>query len=173
MTAFKISSGNAIKLSIQDNVNTDYIISGRYKFRIQDPKELSKYIFEDIDPTLSAKINQGDFIVAGRNFGCGSSREQAPVALKAKGISAIIAKSFARIFYRNAMNIGLPMIECDTDSIDGGNALTLDFEKSKLFNNTKKIEIKINPISKTMKIFLENDGVINYFKKYKGLKIEA
>ncbi|MDD5174255.1 MAG: hypothetical protein PHV48_05465, partial [Candidatus Omnitrophica bacterium] len=102
----------ARRLKVQDNINTDYVISGRYKFRIQDPNELCKHIFEDIDPGFAARVKKGDILVAGENFGCGSSREQAPQSLKTAGFYAIAAKSFARIFYRNAFNIGLLLIEC-------------------------------------------------------------
>ena len=105
--------GRAFKFG--DDINTDYIISGRYKFAIQDPKELARHIFEDLDPSLAHRIKEGDFIVAGESFGCGSSRKQAPLVLKAKGIQAVIAKSYARIFYRNAINLGLLVLEADTD----------------------------------------------------------
>ena len=108
--------GNAIKLG--DDINTDFIISGRYKFSITDMKELAKHIMEDIDPEFPIKVVAGkSVIVAGKNFGMGSSREQAPLVIKEAGIIACFAKSFARIFYRNAFNIGLPLIECDTDKI--------------------------------------------------------
>src|SRR3989338_10630118 len=104
----------ARRLKVKDNINTDYVISGRYKFKIQDPKELARHIFEDIDPQFALRIKKGDILVAGENFGCGSSREQAPQALKQAGFHAILAKSFARIFYRNAFNIGLLLVECQT-----------------------------------------------------------
>src|SRR4030042_6021214 len=108
-------AGLAIKLG--DNINTDFIISGRYKFSITDIKELAKHIMEDIDPEFPKKITPGkSILVAGSNFGMGSSREQAPLVIKESGIIAIVAKSFARIFYRNSFNIGLPLIEADTDT---------------------------------------------------------
>lgn len=124
----------ARRLKVQDNINTDYVISGRYKFKIQDPKELASHIFEDIDPDFAARVKQGDILVAGENFGCGSSREQAPQALKKAGFYAVAAKSFARIFYRNAFNIGLILVECNTDFIDDGNELELDIDIGKLKN---------------------------------------
>ena len=108
----------AHRLKIQNDINTDYIISGRYKFKIQDAGELAKHIFEDIEEGFHKKIEPGGFLVAGENFGCGSSREQAPVALKASGLSAVIAKSYARIFYRNSFNVGLCLVECETNYID-------------------------------------------------------
>ena len=97
-----------------DDVNTDYIISGRYKFKTLDMKELARHVMEDLDPDFYSKVSKGDFIVAGRNFGCGSSREQAPLAIINADISAVLAKSFARIFYRNCINTGLPLVECNT-----------------------------------------------------------
>jgi 3-isopropylmalate/(R)-2-methylmalate dehydratase small subunit len=102
-----ILEGQAHRLKIDNDVNTDYIISGRYKFHISDPKELARHIFEDLEENFINCITKGDFIIAGKNFGCGSSREQAPLALKVAGVGAVIAKSFARIFYRNAFNLGL------------------------------------------------------------------
>src|SRR3989338_6929959 len=120
-------TGRAIKLKQSDDINTDYIISGRYKFAISDPKELAKHIFEDIDPHFAKNLKTGDILVAGKNFGMGSSREQAPVSLKAAGVAAVVAVSFARIFYRNAFNIGLALIECDTKNIKVGDELVIDF----------------------------------------------
>ena len=122
----------ARRLKVRDNINTDYVISGRYKFKIQDPKELAKHIFEDIDPGFAARVKKGDILVAGENFGCGSSREQAPQAIRSSGFYAVAAKSFARIFYRNAFNIGLLLAECNTDFIDDGDELVLDIEKGKI-----------------------------------------
>src|SRR3989338_5744896 len=116
-------TGRAIKLKQNDNINTDYIISGRYKFAISDPKELAKYIFEDIDINFAKNLKSGDILIAGKNFGMGSSREQAPISLKAAGIQAVVAVSFARIFYRNAFNIGLPLVECETGDIEAGDEL--------------------------------------------------
>ena len=148
-----------------DDINTDYIISGRYKFSITDPKELAKHIFEDLDPNLAEKIKEGDFIVAGENFGCGSSREQAPLALKAKGIQAVIAKSFARIFYRNAINLGLLVLEADTDEIEDGDELDLDMENSEIKILNKKKSIKFKPIPEFMQEIIKEGGVIEYIKK--------
>ena len=120
-----------------DDVNTDLIISGRYKFAISDMKELSKHIFEDIDPGFYARLKQGEsFLVGGKNFGMGSSREQAPLVIKEAGIVGVVAKSFARIFYRNAINIGLPLIEADTSKIKEQDELNIDLEKGKLRNAT-------------------------------------
>jgi len=159
-------------LKVQDNINTDYVISGRYKFKIQDPKELAKHIFEDIDPAFAARVQKGDVLVAGENFGCGSSREQAPQSLKTAGFYAVAAKDFARIFYRNAFNIGLLLIECNTDFIDDGDELEIDIEKGKLRNKSKGLLLDIKPIPPVMKKLLEDGGVIEHFKKYGGFKFE-
>ena len=123
--------GVAHRFSPNDDINIDYIISGRYKFKIDDMDELAKHVMEDIDPEFASRVRNGDIIVAGSNFGCGSSREQAPRALKAAGVSAVVAKSYARIFYRSAFNVGLLLIECDTDWIIAGDEITIDLEKVK------------------------------------------
>lgn len=162
--------GKAIKLG--DNINTDFIISGRYKFSITDIKELAKHIMEDIDPDFPKKIAAGDsIIVAGTNFGMGSSREQAPLVIKESGITAILAKSFARIFYRNSFNIGLPLIEIDTGRIDENDVLNIDLEEGVVKNTTKNTEFKINPLPAFMQKLLKEGGLVNYVKKYKELKV--
>jgi len=158
----------ARRLKVQDNINTDYVISGRYKFKIQDPKELAKHIFEDIDPDFAARVKKGDILVAGDNFGCGSSREQAPVALKQAGFQAIAAKNFARIFYRNAFNIGLLLVECNTDFIDDGDELYIDIEKSKIRDVSKGLVLDIKTLPVVMRKLLEDGGVIGHFKKHGG-----
>lgn len=163
--------GKALRLKKKDNVNTDYIISGRYKFKIQDPKQLAKHVFEDLDPKFYSRIKRGDFVVAGENFGCGSSREQAPQAIQAAGVEAVLAKSFARIFYRNAFNIGLPLIECNTALIKEGDRLELNLKTSILINLTRKRRIKIKPIPGVMQRLLKDGGVIKHFNKYGGFKL--
>jgi len=163
--------GKAKRLPQNDDVNTDYIISGRYKFKIQDPVELAKHLMEDLDPNFHSKISKGDFIVAGSNFGCGSSREQAPMAVKYAGISAVLAKSFARIFYRNCFNLGLPAIECDTDGIAENDELEVDFDKGEVRNRTKGKTIKIKPLPKVMQILLADGGLVEHFKKHGGFKL--
>lgn len=165
--------GTAHRLKIKDDINTDYIISGRYKFRIQDPKELAKYVFNDIDPEFHKKAKKGDFLIAGENFGCGSSREQAPLALKALGLTAVVAKSFARIFYRNAFNVGLLLLECNTKYIDDKDMLEYDEEKNMLKNLTKWLFVDIKPLPPIVKSILKDGGVIEHFKKHKGFRIEA
>ena len=163
--------GKARRLKQSDDINTDYIISGRYKFKIQDPNELAKHVMEDLDPNFYHRIQKGDFIVAGKNFGCGSSREQAPQAIKFAGISAVIAKSFARIFYRNAYNLGLPAIEADTDKIEEGDELDISLDAGIISNKTRGQEIKIAPLPRTMQVLLEDGGLVEHFKKHGGFKI--
>lgn len=162
-----IVKGRAIRLKQSDNINTDYIISGRYKFAISDPKELAKHIFEDIDPDFAKNLKAGDILVAGRNFGLGSSREQAPVSLKAAGIKAVVANSFARIFYRNAFNIGLALVECDTADISSGDELEVDLDKGALENKTKDRRIKIKQLPEMLLDFLKYGGAVEYLKAKK------
>ena len=162
--------GKAIRLG--DSINTDFIISGRYKFAITDMKELARHIMEDIDPDFSAKITPGkSVIVAGKNFGMGSSREQAPLVIKEAGIVAVLGKSFARIFYRNAFNIGLALIETDTDKIAENDVLEIDMDKGVIKNVTKNIELSAKPFPKFMQELLNEGGIINYYKKYGELKV--
>ncbi len=161
-------TGRAYKFG--DNISTDLIISGRYKFSIRDMKELARHVMEDKGAHFYQKIKrEPSFIVAGWNFGMGSSREQAPWAIKEAGILAVMAKNFARIFYRNAFNIGLALVECNTDLISSGDILELDLDRDYLKNKTKKIHIPIKPLHPIMKSLLKVDGLIKYFKKHKGL----
>lgn len=155
-----------------DDINTDYVISGRYKFSITDIGELAKHIMEDVDPTLYSRLKKGSsFLVAGKNFGMGSSREQAPLVIKEAGIVGVVAKSFARIFYRNAINIGLPLIEADTDGISEGDELEIDLSLGVLKNLTKGKESKIAPLPEVMRRLLGDGGLVNHFKKNKGIKL--
>ena len=157
-----------------DDINTDLIISGKYKFKSLDIKDMSTHLMEDIDPKFHSKISKGDYIVAGRNFGCGSSREQAPLVIKAAGISAVIAKSFARIFFRNAINVGLPLIECrDADKIDAGDVLEVDLDKGIVFNKSKNMKLEVKPLPNVMIKILQDGGLAEHFKKYGGFNLEA
>lgn len=149
-----------------DDINTDYIISGRYKFKTLDMLELARHIMEDLDPDFYNKITKGDFIVAGSNFGCGSSREQAPLVIINAGISAVIAKSFARIFYRNAINTGLSLVECDTDRIDPGDRLRVDLIEGALYNLSKNLTIEVAPLPAVMLKILADGGLVAHFQKY-------
>ncbi len=155
-----------------NDVNTDYIISGKYKFKTLDMQELAKHVMEDLDPNFYQKINRGDFIVAGTNFGCGSSREQAPLAIKHANIGAVLAKSFARIFYRNAINTGLPVVECNTDLIDSGDELHVDLAEGVIKNKTKGTEIPIKPLPQVMIKILNDGGLASHFKKYGGFNFD-
>jgi 3-isopropylmalate/(R)-2-methylmalate dehydratase small subunit len=134
--------------------------------------ELAKHVMEDIAPDFSRNVKKGDIIVAGRNFGCGSSREQAPRALKAAGVSAVIAKSYARIFYRSSFNIGLPLLECDTDWINAGDELTLDLDKGEVVDQRTGKTVKSAPIPKTMQTLLADGGLIPHLKKHGGFALE-
>lgn len=155
-----------------NDVNTDYIISGRHKFKTLDMKELAKHVMEDLDPDFYSKVQAGDFIVAGSNFGCGSSREQAPLAIINADVSAVIAKSFARIFYRNCINTGLPLIECDTDDIAEGDELKVDLGGGVLHNLSKGIDIPITPLPPVMLKILNDGGLVEHFKKYGGFNFD-
>jgi 3-isopropylmalate/(R)-2-methylmalate dehydratase small subunit len=155
-----------------DNINTDFIISGRYKFSITDMKELSKHLFEDIRPGFWKEIVPGkSIIVGGLNFGLGSSREQAPWVIKEAGILCVIAKGFARIFYRNSFNIGLPLIEANTDFLNEGDKLNLDLNKGIINNITTHTIIKFAPLDKFRRELIKYGGIINYLKKYRDFKI--
>lgn len=154
-----------------DNVNTDYIISGKYKFKTLNMKELSRHIMEDIRPNFYSEIKKGDFIVAGKNFGCGSSREQAPLAIIHSGISCIIAESFARIFYRNAINVGLPLVECDTNDIKEGDILEVSLPEGILKNHTQSSQISTSSLPSFMLKILQDGGLEEHFKKYGGFSL--
>ncbi len=152
-----------------DDINTDYIISGKRKFSIPDIKELCKYLFEDIRLNFYEEVKGvQSIIVGGKNFGCGSSREQAPLVIKEAGIKCVIAKSFARIFYRNSFNVGLALIEANTDSIEEGDYLKIDLEKGMIFNESQNSKIEFKPLPEFMGIILKEGGLINLIKKYGG-----
>jgi 3-isopropylmalate/(R)-2-methylmalate dehydratase small subunit len=165
-------TGKAHRFVPNDDINTDYIISGRYKFKVDDMNELAKHVMEDIDPEFASKVTKGDFVVAGRNFGSGSSREQAPRALKAAGVAAVIAGSYARIFYRSSFNVGLPLIECDTGWIAEGDEIMVDFDKGEVVNVRTGQTAKASPIPRTMQVLLEDGGLIPHLKKHGGFALE-
>ena len=145
------------------NVDTDVIIPARY-LNVPDPAELAKHCMEDIDKEFVNKVSEGDIIVADKNFGCGSSREHAPIAIKAAGVSCVIAETFARIFYRNAINIGLPIIECPeaAKNIEEGNEIEVDFDSGKIYNKTKNEEYQGQAFPEFMQKIISNGGLINY-----------
>jgi 3-isopropylmalate/(R)-2-methylmalate dehydratase small subunit len=164
--------GRVHKFAPNDDINTDYIISGRYKFKIDDMNELAKHVMEDISPDFASKVKKGDIIIAGRNFGCGSSREQAPRALKAAGVAAVVAKSYARIFYRSSFNVGLPLIECDTDGMSDGDTIEVDMDSGEVVDETSGSKVKASPVPKTMQILLNDGGLIPHLKKHGGFALK-
>jgi len=149
----------------RDSIDTDVIIAGRY-LRTFSLDDLASHVMEAEDPNFAEEVQDGDIIVAGWNFGCGSSREQAPVALKHAGISAIIAKSFARIFYRNAINIGLPVITADVTA-EKGDELCIDLENGVILNKTTGLEFKIQPFDSFMLEILSDGGLVKHYLKVK------
>jgi 3-isopropylmalate/(R)-2-methylmalate dehydratase small subunit len=148
-----------------DNINTDYIISGKYKFKTLDMNELAHHVMEDIRPDFYNEVEKGDFIVAGENFGGGSSREQAPLVIQAAGVGAVLAKSFARIFFRNAINVGLPVVECDTSDIEEGDELKIDLVGGWVINVTKDKKTHSTPLPEVMVRILNAGGLAEYLKK--------
>ncbi len=152
-----------------DNVDTDVIIPARY-LNSFDAQELAKHAMVDIDPEFAGKVQQGDLIVANKNFGCGSSREHAPLCLKAAGVSCVIAETFARIFYRNAINIGLPIIECveAARGIEAGDEVEVDFDTGMIYNKTKGTEFKGQPFPEFMQNIIAAEGLVNYTNNKKN-----
>ena len=149
-----------------DSVNTDYIIPGRY-MELTDPNEMAKHAMEGIDPTFVVKVQKDDIIVAGKNFGCGSSREHAPLALKYAGVSCVIAESYARIFYRNAVNIGLPALECPniTMAVEQGDALESDLGAGTITNLRSCTKLRFTPLPPFMLDVLNAGGLVPYLSK--------
>lgn len=162
--------GNVIRFG--DDISTDLLIPGRYMHLRSNLVELSKHACEDVDADFVKKVRKGDFIVAGRNFGLGSSREHAAIVLKMNGIGAVIAKSFARIFFRNAINIGLPVIMTDTDNIRAGDRLEIDLASGGLSNLTTGEKLSFGKLPSGMLKILDEGGLIPYVKKYGDLPLE-
>jgi 3-isopropylmalate/(R)-2-methylmalate dehydratase small subunit len=160
------AQGTVIKYG--DNIDTDVIIPARY-LNTSDPKELAAHCMEDIDTEFVKKVKKGDIMVGGKNFGCGSSREHAPIAIKESGISCVIASTFARIFYRNAINIGLPILECEEASqkITDGDEIEVDFDSGIITNKTKNEKYTGVPFPPFIQNIINNDGLINEIKKSK------
>ena len=157
----KAAEGKVFKYG--DNIDTDVIIPARY-LNSSDPKELATHCMEDIDKEFVNKVSDGDIIVADKNFGCGSSREHAPIAIKASGVSCVIAKTFARIFYRNAINIGLPIIECDeaASDIKAGDTVRVDFDSGVITNVTTGKTYQGQAFPEFMQKIIDNEGLVNY-----------
>ncbi len=152
----------------KDNVDTDVIIPARY-LNSFDAKELASHAMVDIDPTFASTVEKGDIIVAGQNFGCGSSREHAPLCLKTAGVKCVIAKSFARIFYRNSINIGFPIMECEeaADKIEKGDEVEVDFSTGVITNKTKNETYKSQPFPEFLQKMIDADGLVNYVNSKK------
>ena len=149
-----------------DNISTDHIIPGKYASLRSDLPELAKHVMEDADPDFVNKVKPGDFIVAGKNFGLGSSREHAALVIKMAGVSAVLAKSVARIFFRNAINQGLPVLICDTEKIDAGDELEVNLGESLITDLTKNIKLTFGKIPKVMVDILNEGGLIPYITKH-------
>ncbi len=166
-----IRKGRAFKFG--DDVSTDAIAPGRYFHLRSNLPELAKHVLEDADPEFASRVRPGDFVVAGRNFGVGSSREHAATIIKLAGVSAVLAESFARIFFRNAINVGLPAVICDTGSIRAGDELELDLEAGELVNVTRGERQRVTPLPPVMLAILEDGGLLEHIKKRGGLKLEV
>ena len=162
-------SGRVFKFG--DNISTDLIAPGRYFHLRSDLPELAKHLLEDADPEFAGKVQPGDIIVGGKNFGLGSSREHAPTIIKIAGVGAVLAKSFARIFFRNSINIGLPVLVCDTDSIDESDMLEIDLRNGVIRNITKKNEITFSPLPEVMIKILSEGGLVEHVTKNKGFNL--
>ncbi len=159
-----IKQGKAWKFG--DDISTDHIAPGRLFHLRTNLPELAKHVLEDADPEFATKMSPGDFVVAGNNFGLGSSREHAPQVLKIAGVNAVLAKSFARIFFRNAINIGLLVVECDTDKINQGDELEFELSTGIIRNKTQGIDIKAAPLPDVMIKILNDGGLAKHIEKY-------
>ncbi|TES88642.1 MAG: 3-isopropylmalate dehydratase small subunit [Dehalococcoidia bacterium] len=161
--------GKAFKFG--DGISTDHIIPGRHAHLRSNLPELAKHVLEDADPTFVSRVKEGDFIVAGNNFGLGSSREHAPLVIKMAGVSAILAKSVARIFFRNAINLGLPVLICDTDGINDGDELEVDLSAGIVKDVTSGQKLTFGKIPQVMLRILDEGGLIPYIKKHGDFKL--
>jgi 3-isopropylmalate/(R)-2-methylmalate dehydratase small subunit len=151
-----------------DDINTDYIIASKYRSMGLDFKGMAEHLLEDLDPKIAGSIRKGDFLVSGRNFGCGSSREFAPRVIQEAGISAVLAPSYARIFYRNALNIGLCLLECNTRGIGDGDTIEIDLKNWVAKDLTRNFSIPITPLPPFMIQILNDGGLVPHFKKWGG-----
>jgi 3-isopropylmalate/(R)-2-methylmalate dehydratase small subunit len=154
-----------------DGISTDHIIPGRYAHLRSNLPELAKHVLEDADATFVTRVKAGDFVVGGSNFGLGSSREHAPLVIKMAGVSAILAKTVARIFFRNAINLGLPVLICDTDKIDDGDELEVDLATGTVRDITNGSQLTFGKIPEVMLRILDEGGLIPYIKKYGDFKL--
>ena len=161
--------GKAFKFG--DNISTDHIVPGRLTHLRSNLPELARHTLEDADPTFATRVKPGDFVVGGSNFGLGSSREHAPLVIKMAGVSAILAKSVARIFFRNAINLGLPVLICDTDKINDGDELEVDLSAGVVRDITNGSQLTFGKIPEVMLNILDESGLIPYIKKYGDFKL--
>ena len=161
--------GKAWKFS--DDISTDHIAPGRLFHLRSNLPEMAKHVLEDADPAFASSMQKGDFVVAGKNFGLGSSREHAPTIIKLAGVNAVLAKSFARIFFRNAINIGLLLVECDTDKINAGDELDVDVKAGVVHNQKKKTDIPVTPLPDVMIKILNEGGLMAHIKKHGGFDL--
>ncbi len=155
-----------------DDINTDYIISSKYKAQTLRIEDAAKHLMEDIDPGFAGRIAPGDIIVAGRNFGCGSSREAAPRVIKAAGIGAVVASSFARIFFRNSINIGLPVLACDTDGIATGDEIEVDLASGTVRNLSTGQSRTVAPLPKVMMNLIADGGLVAHIRRHGTYKLD-
>ncbi|MGP8319307.1 MAG: 3-isopropylmalate dehydratase small subunit [Methanosarcinaceae archaeon] len=155
-----------------DDISTDLIAPGRLFHLRTNLPELAKHVLEDADPEFPSKVRKGDFVIGGSNFGLGSSREHAPTIIKLAGVGAVLAKSFARIFYRNGINVGLPLLICDTDAIDEGDELDIDLSAGKIKNVTKGIEITFSPLPDVMIKILQDGGLAAHIEKHGDFNLD-
>jgi 3-isopropylmalate/(R)-2-methylmalate dehydratase small subunit len=161
--------GRAFKFG--DNISTDHIIPGRFAYLRSNLPELAKHVMEDADPDFTGKVKKGDFIVGGSNFGLGSSREHAPLVIKMAGVSAILAKSVARIFFRNAINLGLPVLICDTDGIGDGDELEVDLAGGTVYDKTSGQKFSFSCLPEVMLDILNKGGLVPYIQKYGDFRL--
>ena len=164
-----ILKGRAFKFG--DNISTDLIIPGRYTHLRSNLPELAKHVMDDADSTFASKVKPGDFIIAGKNFGLGSSREHAPLVIKMSGVSAILAKSVARIFFRNAINQGLPILLCDTSKLTDAEEIEVNLTSGTITNLTSSTQITFGKIPQVMLDILSEGGLIPYISKYGDFKL--
>jgi len=165
----EILTGRSFKFG--DDISTDLIAPGRLYHLRSDLPELAKHVLEDADPEFAGKVKPGDFVVGGRNFGLGSSREHAPLIMKIAGVGAVLAKSFARIFFRNCINVGLPVLICDTDKIDEGDMLEIDLKKGIIDNKTKNLKLEFSSLPEVMIKILNDGGLASHIAKNKGFNL--
>jgi 3-isopropylmalate/(R)-2-methylmalate dehydratase small subunit len=165
-----ILKGKAWKFG--DDISTDLIAPGRYFHLRSNLPELAKHVLEDADPQFASKMSKGDFVVGGNNFGLGSSREHAPTIIKLAGASAVLAKSFARIFFRNAINVGLPVLICDTDKIEQGDSLEVDLAKGTIGDLTNGQELQFSALPQVMITILNDGGLAAHIQKHGDFKLE-